>query len=69
MFLTRGAMPHESLWKVWLGAANGMLPLPVVAAAACSEREGTCTPAARAALLQARRPAAASGRRSAGALP
>ncbi len=69
MFLTRGAMPHESLWKVWLGAANGMLPLPAVAAAACGEREGTCNQAARAALLQARRPAAAPGRQGAGLLP
>lgn len=54
MFLTLGAMPHESLWKVWLGAANGMLPRTAAAAAACGEREPGCNAAARSAMLQAR---------------
>ena len=54
MFLTLGAMPHESLWKVWLGAANGMLPRTAAAAAACGEREPSCNAAARSAMLQAR---------------
>ncbi|KAK9822232.1 hypothetical protein WJX81_002852 [Elliptochloris bilobata] len=52
MFLTRGAMPHESLWKVWLGAADGVLPRAAAAAAACGNREPSCTAAARSALLQ-----------------
>ena len=53
MFLTRGAMPHESLWKVWLGAANGVLPLTAAKDAACGDQQPSCSAAARAALLQA----------------
>jgi len=53
MFLTRGAMPHESLWKVWLGAANGVLPLTAAKDAACGDQQHSCSAAARAALLQA----------------
>ena len=36
MFLTRGPLPFEALWREWLLQARGMLPLYCVAAAACA---------------------------------
>ena len=36
MFLTRGPLPLEALWREWLLQAEGMLPLYCVAAAACA---------------------------------
>ena len=36
MFLTRGPLPLEALWRDWLLQARGMLPLYCVAAAACA---------------------------------
>ena len=36
MFLTRGPLPLEAVWREWLLQARGMLPLYCVAAAACA---------------------------------
>ena len=36
MFLTRGPLPFEAVWREWLLQARGMLPLYCVAAAACA---------------------------------
>lgn len=36
LFLTRGPLPFEALWREWLLQAQGMLPLYCVAAAACA---------------------------------
>ena len=36
LFLTRGPLPLEALWREWLLQAQGMLPLYCVAAAACA---------------------------------
>ena len=36
LFLTRGPLPFEALWREWLLQARGMLPLYCVAAAACA---------------------------------
>lgn len=35
LFLTRGDLPHHETWRLWFGAAAGMLPVEQLRAATC----------------------------------
>ena len=37
LFLTRGPMPHEALWSMWLEGAKGLVPNALLEAAICSQ--------------------------------
>eukprot|EP00884_Botryococcus_braunii_P000016 jgi/Botrbrau1/10014/Bobra.0012s0101.1 len=36
LFLTRGEMPHERVWRAWLESAAGLLPMYCLASALCA---------------------------------
>ena len=39
LFLTKGPMPHEVLWALWLKQAVGLLPVDCVAASTCGSSD------------------------------